>query len=99
MLSEKPDNDGEKIIIIEGVRENGTMFRPSDWMERLSSSFAEFGKDHRLRYNRGVRPRIYQGNKVLAVDTSRPNLNPDMLQLVFLFAIENQLRMSATNEI
>ncbi|WP_455205974.1 DUF3579 domain-containing protein, partial [Kaarinaea lacus] len=39
----------KSVLIIEGVRENGSKFRPSDWPERISSSMAGFGSDNRLR--------------------------------------------------
>jgi hypothetical protein len=84
--------DRKKILIIEGVRENGTKFRPSDWPERISSVFAEFGKDHRLHYAPGVSPRVVNGQKVLAVESSLQQLRPTVFQSVMKFAHDNKLR-------
>ena len=82
----------KKVLIIEGIRENGTKFRPSDWPERISSTFAGFGKDQRLRYASGVRPRIFDGQKVLAVEADLQVQNPAVFHAVMKFARENNLR-------
>jgi len=80
------------MLIIEGIRENGTKFRPSDWPERISSTFAVFGKDQRLRYAPGICPRIVNGEKVLAVEPSLKQHNPTAFQSVMKFARDNNLR-------
>jgi hypothetical protein len=82
----------KKVLIIEGSRENGSKFRPSDWPERISSTFAGFGKDQRLRYASGVRPRVFDGQKVLAVESDLQEQNPAVFQAVMKFARENNLR-------
>jgi hypothetical protein len=82
-----------RVLIIEGVRENGSKFRPSDWPERISSTFAVFGKDHRLHYTPGVSPRIVNGQKVLAVKPSMQERNPDVFQTIMKFARDNNLRI------
>lgn len=84
--------ESKSILIIEGIRENGTRFRPSDWPERLSSTFAEFGKDQRLRYASGVCPRMFNGQKVLAVEPSLQQQNPAMFHAVMKFVNDNSLR-------
>jgi hypothetical protein len=83
----------KKLLIIEGVRENGTKFRPSDWPERISSTFAGFGKDQRLHYAPGVSPRIHNGQKVLAIEIAMKEQNPVIYQAVMKFARENNLRI------
>ena len=87
------DTATKKVLIIEGVCENGAKFRPSDWVERISSTFADFGKDHRLHYASVVRPRMYDGEKVLAVEPSLQDKNPIMFHIVMKFARENKLRV------
>ena len=83
----------KRLLIVEGVRENGGKFRPSDWVERISSTYAVFGKDQRLRYSQGVRPRVVGGKSVLAVELSLQEYNPDMFQEVMKFVRDNQLRV------
>ena len=82
----------KKVLIIEGIRENGSKFRPSDWPERISSSFAGFGKDQRLRYAAGVRPRVFDGQKVLVLESDLQEQNPAVFHAVMKFARENNLR-------
>lgn len=89
--------EGTKVLIIEGIRNNGTKFRPSDWPERLSGMFAEFGEDHRLHYATGVSPRMLNGQKVLAVETSLQERDPVIFQTVMKFAHDNNLRTREEN--
>ena len=85
--------ENKSLLIIEGVRENGTKFRPSDWPERLSSAFAGFGKDHRLKYAPGVRPCMFEGQKVLVVNLSLQQQDPSTFDQIMKFASDNNLRI------
>ena len=80
-------------IIIEGVRENGSRFRPSDWTERLSASLAQFGRDHRLRYARDVHPCMIEGKKCLVVSGNLEHKDPDAYHFILEFARANDLRI------
>ncbi len=80
--------------VIEGVMEDGRKFRPSDWVERLSTVLASFGPDHRLRYNRHVQPCYIGGQKCLLVDGSLECQDPGAFAFVQNFAKSNRLRMS-----
>jgi hypothetical protein len=91
-ITEGKETETKPVLIIEGVRENGTKFRPSDWPERISSTFAVFGKDHRLHYAPQVCPRMLNGQKVLAIEPSLQWQNPTVFQAVMKFARENNLR-------
>lgn len=82
----------KSVLVIEGIRENGTKFRPSDWPERISSTFAGFGKDQRLRYAPGVQPKVMDGQKVLVIEQALQEQNPAIFQSVMKFARENNLR-------
>jgi hypothetical protein len=86
-------DEKKTVLIIEGILENGSTFRPRDWPERIPSTFAEFGKDHRLHYAPTVCPRIHNGQKVLAVDSSLQVVNSTMFQMVMKLARENRLRI------
>ena len=80
-------------LIIEGVREDGSRFRPSDWIERISATLATFGPDHRLRYARSVQPKMVNGRKCLVLDASLRDENPAAYEYVLAFAKANQLRI------
>ena len=84
-------------LIIEGVREDGSRFRPSDWIERISATLATFGPDHRLRYARSVQPKIINGKKCLVLDASLREENPAAYEYVLAFAKANQLRIQEIN--
>ncbi|MEJ2553440.1 MAG: DUF3579 domain-containing protein [Gammaproteobacteria bacterium] len=84
-------------LIIEGVREDGSRFRPSDWIERISATLATFGPDHRLRYARSVQPKIINGKKCLVLDASLRDENPAAYEYVLAFAKANQLRIQEIN--
>jgi hypothetical protein len=80
-------------LVVESVVEDGRRFRPSDWIERISTTLASFGPDHRLHYNHSVRPRIVNGEKCLVVDQSLQETNPAAYEYILEFVRSNRLRM------
>ncbi len=78
--------------------EDGRKFRPSDWVERLSTALASFGPDHRLRYADGVRPCFIDGQKCLRVEGSLAEKDPEAYQYVCDFARSNGLRITEVND-
>jgi hypothetical protein len=79
------------IIIIEGLTRSGKPFRPSDWVDRMCSTYATFGPDRKLRYSPYLKPRVVNGVRCLAVDTKLKDINPDGYAQLMQFAEENQL--------
>ena len=56
-------NDSPKLVI-EGITTEGTVFRPSDWVERLLDSLAHYGQDRRAGQHRPYRgPERRQGGQ------------------------------------
>ena len=84
--------DDERLII-DGHREGGPKFRPSDWVERISASLASFGPDQRLRYSELVHPCIIDGRKCLVVSRRLRETYPEFYHFVMAFARSNQLRI------
>lgn len=80
-------------LVIESVRENGQTFRPSDWIERISTTLARFGPDNRLQYSSKVKPCIIEGQKCLVVARNLAEKEPDTYNFILKFARENQLRI------
>lgn len=80
-------------LIIEGVNEDNKVFRPSDWVERISDHLASFGTDHRLRYSRAVRPCMIDGRKCLVVAKNLRENDPRFYDYVLKFARDNRLRI------
>ncbi len=80
-------------IIIEGLTRAGKPFRPSDWVDRMCSTFASFGVDKKLRYSPYLKPRVANGVRCLAVDLKLKTVNPDGFEQLMQFAEENQLNI------
>jgi hypothetical protein len=83
----------QDILVIQGVKENGEMLRPADWVERISSILASFDSDHRLRYSSSVQPCVVDGEKCLVVARGLEESNPEAYQFILEFALSNSLRI------
>ena len=77
--------------VIRGVTDDGRKLRPSDWIERLSSTLASFGVDQRLQYSKAVAPCTIDGEKCLVVARNLQEMNPVAYDFVMGFAESNQL--------
>ena len=80
-------------IFVQGLTRDGKPFRPSDWVDRMCSSFASFGENRKLRYSPYLRPEVLNGVRCLAVDMQLKDLNPEGFEQVMQFAEENQLNI------
>ena len=80
-------------IIIEGIKENGNKFRPSDWCERLATTLASFGEDQRLHYCKSAHPCIINGINCLIVDKVLEIKSPESYSFLIAFASENKLKI------
>lgn len=80
-------------LVIESVSEDGKKFRPSDWVERISTSLASFGPDHRLQYSKKVQPGMINGEKCLVVDKALSEKDPAAYDYILNFATANNLRI------
>ena len=79
--------------VIEGYTEDGRKFRPSDWIDRISSMGASY-EMHRLVYSDMLHPELYNGQKCLIIDMALEKSNPGMFQYVMNFVKSNGLRMT-----
>jgi Protein of unknown function (DUF3579) len=80
-------------ITIEGLTRAGKPFRPSDWVDRMCSTFATFGENRKLRYSPYLRPEVVNGVRSLAVDMKLKDTNPEGFEQLMQFAEENQLNI------
>ena len=83
----------EEILVIHSTREDGGRLRPSDWIERISSTMASFNGDHRLQYARSVQPCIVGGEKCLVVARGLEESNPVAYEYIMNFARSNRLKV------
>ena len=80
-------------IIIEGNTRAGKPFRPSDWVDRLCSTYATFGEDRKLRYSPYLKPEMMNGVRCLSVDLKLKDANPEGFEELMQFATENDLNI------
>lgn len=85
-------------LVIRSVNEEGRKFRPSDWIERISTTMATFGKDNRLHYSNDVRPIMVEGEKCLVVENSLKETNPTAFDYIMAFVKANRLQMTQVCE-
>ena len=90
MIDKKPAAKTVEITI-EGITREGKPFRPSDWVDRMCSTFATFGENRKLRYSLYLRPEMVNGVRCLAVDMQLKNINPEGFEQLMHFVDENQL--------
>lgn len=89
------ENQPEEIIIQSLTRE-GNRFRPSDWVDRICSSYATFGEDRKLKYSPYLKPEMIDGIRCLSVDMQLKTANPEGFEELMQFAEENQLNILDT---
>lgn len=87
-MTSKPEE-----IIIQSLTREGSRFRPSDWVDRICSSYATFGEDRKLRYSPYLKPEMIDGIRCLAVDMQLKISNPDGFEELMQFAEENKLNI------
>ncbi len=93
MTTDHKNATGQQEIIIEGNTRAGKPFRPSDWVDRMCSTYATFGDDRKLKYSPYLKPRVVNGVRCLAVDLKLKVVNPEGYAQLMHFADENQLNV------
>ncbi len=78
-------------MIIQGITLAGKQFRPSDWVDRMCSTYATFGDDKKLRYSPYLKPKLVNNVRSLSVDVKLKDVNPEGFEQLMQFARENQL--------
>ncbi|WP_036300609.1 DUF3579 domain-containing protein [Methylotenera sp. L2L1] len=97
MTTEHTNAQEQLEVIIEGNTRAGKPFRPSDWVDRMCSTYATFGEDRKLKYSPYLKPRVVNGVRCLAVDLKLKTVNPEGYAQLMHFADENQLNVLDSN--
>ncbi|HBA09801.1 MAG: DUF3579 domain-containing protein [Methylotenera sp.] len=97
MTTEHTNAPEQLEVIIEGNTRAGKPFRPSDWVDRMCSTYATFGEDRKLKYSPYLKPRVVNGVRCLAVDLKLKTVNPEGYAQLMHFADENQLNVLDSN--
>jgi hypothetical protein len=79
-------------IVIEGITEDGKIFRPSDWAERVSGNLSTF-KNHRIYYSPLLIPSYKGGHRCVVLDPELKETNPELYQHILDFAKVNKLKI------
>ncbi|MBI3560495.1 MAG: DUF3579 domain-containing protein [Gammaproteobacteria bacterium] len=82
-----------EFYVIYGKDAKGRPLRPSDWVERICSTFASFNEDHRLCYSPALKPGIISGEKCLLVSRQLGKTNPEICRYLSDFVTSNHLQV------
>ncbi len=93
MTQDYTSTQANEEIIIQGTTREGKTFRPSDWVDRMCSTYATFGDDRKLKYSPYLKPKVVNGVRCLAVDLKLKTVNPEGYAQLMHFAEENQLNI------
>jgi hypothetical protein len=91
-------SDAPREIVIIGITESGSPFRPSDWAERLCGVVSLFEEEQRMSYSPFVRSALADGVRCVAVDVRLVELNPAAFEFLLGFARDNELRLRHPQE-
>ena len=80
-------------VVIQGVTESGSTFRPSDWAERLCGVMSAFGADRHMQYSPYVHPITSNGVKCVVVDKRLEGVEPMAFRFLMSFAKDNDLKV------
>jgi hypothetical protein len=82
-------------FVIQGITKDGTVFRPSNWGERLGDMLSTTGHDGRIVYSSYLRPMVIQGVPSVVVRFSLETADPNAFELVRQFVVANHLTVRA----
>lgn len=85
-------------IIIEGITEEGEIFRPSDWAERMSGGLSTF-RNRRIMYSPQLQPIMKEGHKCVLLDPELEKTNPALYQSIIEFARTNKLKICGEDDV
>ncbi len=83
-----------KTLVIEGIKTDGGKFRPSDWIERISTALATIDKNRKIHYASDAHPAAINGEKCLVVSSSLQNRDPAAFEYIMDFAHKNDLKIT-----
>lgn len=79
----------EGYLILDSVSD-GSHFRPSNWVERIASSYASFSQQ-RIHYHPMIRPYYTEGERGLFIAAALAEINAQAYDFVINFAQSNGL--------
>lgn len=95
LLDKKDRSPDLAEFVIQGISKDGTVFRPSNWGERLSDMLSTTDKDGRIVYSSYLRPTVIQGIPSVVARFSLEKADPHGFELVRQFVTANHLTVRA----
>ncbi|MFV1983912.1 MAG: DUF3579 domain-containing protein [Thiohalomonadales bacterium] len=85
----------KETIVIRSVRNDGSKFRPGDWIERISATLASFNTitSPGMYAPQEAKPCVIDGEKCLVVESQLAKSNPAAYEFIMNFAYSNDLRI------
>ena len=80
-------------VILHGLTQDGRIFRPSDWAERLCGAVASYDKNRRITFHPCVSLASINGIKCVVVETSLEQDDEMLFEFLIEFATENKLKI------
>ena len=93
MTAEAEPDGALSELVIQGVTQSGSRFRPSDWAERLCGMMSVFGEDRHLSYSPYLKPVMVDGTSCVVVDGRLRKIDAAAFEFLLGFARDNELRM------
>jgi hypothetical protein len=90
-----PEKSGYLIL---GITNKGAKFRPSDWIERIASTFGCFDSSQRLQYHPLVAPVVINKQAGLLVDDRMIETDKAGYDFIMAFAHSNHLQIIPLNQ-
>ncbi len=91
-------HDKHESFVIQGLTNQGRVFRPSNWAERLQCCMTTFGPQRKQEYSPHIHISFQRGVKSLVVEQSLWEANPDGYEFLISFAEDNNLKVLDTQE-
>ena len=88
----RPDGEPHELVI-QGVTQSGSRFRPSDWAERLCGMMSVFGEDRHLSYSPYLMPVMADGVSCVVVDGRLETIDRAAFEFLLGFARDNELQV------
>lgn len=80
-------------LVIRGLTQEGEIFRPGDWAERLCGAMSLFGPEQKLKYSPLVRPVNVDGVRSIIIEEELASLEPRIFKFLMTFAEDNNLQV------
>jgi len=94
MNLDNKSKDSPETFVIRSVRNDGSKFRPGDWIERISATLASFNTSPTPNNApKGAKPCVIDGEKCLVVESQLAKSNPAAYEFIMNFAYSNDLRI------